>query len=235
MESSLAGILSLGFLLGLKHATDGDHVVAVTTFISRERSLLRSCWIGLFWGVGHTLSLTVAGILLFLLKLNISGRLSGWLELAVAVMLVSLGGRVLFQAWKNKFYLHRHSHTHVPGKAPHTHWHLHTPGKPEAHSGWLHFGLRPLIVGMVHGAAGTGALMLLVLSAIREPIQALLYMLIFGSGSIAGMFLVSLLLAIPLRWVSHRATSGYGYIQAAAGLCSSVFGIYLGLTVWKNL
>jgi len=77
--------------------------------------------------------------------------------------------------------------------------------------------------------------MLLVLSAIDEPAQALLYMLIFGAGSIAGMFLVSLLLAIPLRWVSHRAPSGYGFIQAAAGLCSSVFGIYLGLTVWKNL
>ena len=235
MESSLVAILSLGFVLGLKHATDGDHVIAVSTFVSKEKSLLRSCWIGLFWGIGHTLSLTVAGSALFLLKLNISDRLSGWFELGVAVMLVALGSRILFRSWKERLYLHRHPHTHTPGKAPHSHWHLHTSGEREEHRGWLHFGLRPLIVGIVHGAAGTGALMLLVLSTIHEPMQALLYMLIFGVGSIAGMLLVSFLLAIPLRWVSHRVPSGYSIVQTAAGLCSCAFGIYLSLVVWRQL
>jgi uncharacterized membrane protein len=234
VESSLIGILSLGFLLGLKHATDGDHVVAVTTFVSRERSLLRSCWIGLFWGIGHTLSLTIAGSLLFLLKFNISERISGWLELGVAMMLVVLGGKVLADAWRAKFYVHRHAHSHAQGKL-HTHWHLHGAGRLEEHGGWLHVGLRPLIVGMVHGAAGTGALMLLVLSTIHSPAHALLYMLIFGTGSIAGMLLVSLLLAVPLQWVSTRAPSGYSFIQLSAGFSSCLFGIYLGLAVWQNL
>lgn len=235
MESSLTAILSLGFLLGLKHATDGDHVIAVTTFVSQEKSLLRCGWIGIFWGVGHTLSLTAAGSILFALKLDISEQLSGWLELGVAVMLVALGGRALFRVWKERFYLHRHAHTHLPGKAPHTHWHVHVPGKLDEHDGWLHFGFRPLIVGMVHGAAGTGALMLLVLSTIQEPPRAILYMLIFGMGSVAGMFLVSLFLAAPLRWLSRCAPSGYGLIQAAAGLSSCLFGIWLSFVIWQKL
>ena len=234
MESSLFIVLSLGFLLGLKHATEADHVVAVTTFVSRERSLLRSCWIGLFWGAGHTLSLATAGSIILLLKINISDSLSGWLEFGVATMLVLLGARVLYRTWKDSFRLHRHPHSHVPGKAPHTHWHLHLPGKPE-HSGWLHVGLRPLLVGMVHGAAGTGALMLLVFSTIRSPLQGLVYIVIFGAGSIVGMLMVSLLLSLPLRWISNRSASGYRFIQATAGLFSCVFGLYLGFDILQKM
>ena len=228
---SLFVILSLGFLLGLKHATDADHVVAVTTFVSREKSLVRSCWIGLFWGAGHTLSLATAGGIILLLKVNISASLSGWLEFGVAAMLMFLGARALHKTWQERFHLHRHPHSHAPGKASHTHWHLHLLGNPEEHSGWLHVGLRPLLVGMVHGAAGTGALMLLVFSTIRSPLQALTYIVIFGAGSIVGMLMVSLLLSLPLRWISNRTASGYQVIQAAAGLFSCLFGVYLGLDI----
>jgi len=231
VESSLVAVLSLGFFLGLKHATDADHVVAVTTFVSRERSLLRSCWIGLFWGTGHTLSLAVAGSLIILFKLNISERLTGWLELGVAAMLVFLGARVLYQAWKENLRLHRHSHSHVPGTKPHSHWHLHTPGHTDEHTGWLHFSIRPLVVGMIHGAAGTGALMLLVLSTIHSPLQALMYIVIFGVGSVAGMLVVSFLLAVPLQWAAQNVASGYRFIQAAAGVLSCAFGIYLGADI----
>ena len=235
MEYSLVAILGLGFLLGLKHATDADHVVAVTTFVSQERSLLRSCWIGLFWGTGHTLSLAVAGTFILLFKINLSDRLSGWLEMAVAGMLVTLGARVLYHVWKDRLQLHRHPHAHIPGRAPRIHWHLHVPGKLDEHQGWLHFSLKPMIVGMVHGVAGTGALMLLVLSAIQSPIQALLYIVIFGIGSVAGMLIVSLLLAIPLQWAARNVTSGYRLVQAAAGVFSCAFGIWLGLDIWQKL
>jgi len=235
VESSLFVILSLGFLLGLKHATDADHVVAVTTFVSREKSLLRSCWIGLFWGAGHTLSLATAGGIILLLKVNISDSFGGWLEFGVAAMLVLLGARVLHKAWKESFRLHRHPHSHVSGKAPHTHWHVHLPGKSEEHSGWLHVGLRPLLVGMVHGAAGTGALMLLVFSTIRSPLQGLVYIVIFGVGSIVGMLIVSLLLSLPLRWISSRTTTGYHFIQATAGLFSCMFGVYLGFDILRGM
>ena len=231
MDSSLVAILSLGFFLGLKHATDADHVVAVTTFVSRERSLLRSCWIGLFWGAGHTLSLAVAGSLILLFKLNISDRLTGWLELCVAAMLVILGIRVLYRIWKENLHLHRHPHSHMPGKTPHSHWHVHAHGRLDEHTGWLHFSLRPLVVGMIHGAAGTGALMLLVLSTIHSPLQAVMYIVIFGIGSIAGMLVVSFLLAIPLQWASRNAASGYRFVQATAGILSCAFGIYLGANI----
>ena len=235
MEHSLVAILGLGFLLGLKHATDADHVIAVTTFVSQERSLLRSCWIGLFWGTGHTLSLAALGTFILLFKVSLSDRVSGWLEMAVAVMLVALGLRVLYNVWKDKVKLHRHPHSHVPGKAPHVHWHLHVAGKPDEHQGWLHFSLRPLIVGMVHGIAGTGALMLVVLSAIHSPLQAWLYILVFGIGSVAGMLLVSLLLSIPLQWAARSVASGYRFVQAAAGFFSCAFGIWLGLDIWLKL
>ena len=235
MEYSLAAILGMGFLLGLKHATDADHVVAVTTFVSEERSLLRSCWIGLFWGTGHTVSLAVAGALILLFKINLSDRISGSLELLVAVMLVALGARVLYHLRKKHLQLHRHPHSHNPGKPAHIHWHLHADGQLRDHTGWLHFSLRPLIVGMVHGAAGTGALMLLVLSTIRSPFQALLYIVIFGAGSVAGMLIVSFLLAVPLRWIARNAGSGYRAIQLAAGTSSCVFGIYLGIDIWQKL
>jgi len=231
VEHSLVAVLGLGFLLGLKHATDADHVVAVTTFVSQERSLLRSCWIGLFWGTGHSLSLAVAGTLILLFKINLSERVTGWLELVVAVMLVGLGARVLYQLSSEKLKLHRHPHSHVPGKAPHIHWHLHASGKPDEHSGWLHLSLRPLVVGMVHGAAGTGALMLLVLSTIQSSVQALLYILIFGIGSIAGMLVVSTLLAVPLHWAARNVASGYRFVQAAAGVFSCVFGVWLAADI----
>lgn len=230
MEYSLVAILGLGFLLGLKHATDADHVVAVTTFVSQERSLLRSCWIGLFWGTGHTLSLAVVGTPMLLFKVNLSDRLTGWLELAVAVMLVGLGVRVLYRVWSDRLRLHRHPHTHLPGNASHVHWHLHS-GKLDEHSGWLHFSLRPLVVGMVHGAAGTGPLMLLVLSTIHSSLHALLYILIFGIGSVAGMLMVSLLLAIPLQWTARNLASGYRVVQTAAGIFSCVFGVWLGVGI----
>jgi ABC-type nickel/cobalt efflux system permease component RcnA len=235
VESPLLAILSLGFFLGLKHATDADHVVAVTTFVSRERSLLRSCWIGLFWGTGHTFSLAVAGSVLILLRTNISDRLTGWLELGVAAMLVALGARVLYHVWRENLHIHKHPHTHMPGKAPHVHWHLHAHGKLDEHSGWLHFSIRPLLVGMVHGAAGTGALMLLVLSTIQSPLQALLYIAIFGLGSVAGMLIVSLLLALPLQWAARNLGAGSRMIQTAAGAFSCAFGIYLGLEIWQRL
>jgi len=234
VQSPLFVLLSLGFLLGLKHATDADHVVAVSTFVSRERSLLRTCWIGLFWGAGHTFSLALAGSLILLLKINISSSLSGGLEVGVAAMLVVLGVRAVYRTWQGDVHVHRHTHSHAPGNTGHSHWHLHTAGKVEEHSGWLHFGLRPLVVGMVHGVAGTGALMLLVLSTIGSPLQALLYIVIFGAGSIAGMLIVSLLLALPLRWIATNTAVGYRFIHGAAGVLSCVFGVYLGVEILLN-
>jgi hypothetical protein len=200
-------VLGLGLVLGLKHATDADHVVAVTTFVSEQRSILRSCWIGAFWGLGHTLSLAIAGLIVIGLKISISEWIAARLEFLVAIMLVGLGLRAVF-----------HTSKATTGRT-----HSHTPG------------LRPLFVGMVHGAAGSAALMLLVLSTIRSPIEAFLYILVFGLGSIAGMLVISLLLSLPLHWAQGRMVTGFEPIQLAAGLFSCVFGLYLGVHLWTSL
>jgi ABC-type nickel/cobalt efflux system permease component RcnA len=229
-------VLSLGLFLGLKHATDADHVVAVTTFVSQEKSILRSCSIGAFWGIGHTLSLAVAGILVIGLKINFPEWLSERLELGVAAMLVLLGANVIVRTLRSKAEIHRHSHAHEAGLEPrHDHWHLHLFGHSHDHSGWTHAGLRPLLTGMVHGAAGSAALMLLVLSTIRSPLQAFLYILIFGLGSIVGMLAISFLLAVPLHWATGRMNFSGKPVQLLAGLFSCAFGLFLGVNIWMSL
>jgi ABC-type nickel/cobalt efflux system permease component RcnA len=219
VNSQMMAVLGLGLLLGLKHATDADHVVAVTTFVSQEPSLLRSCWIGVFWGFGHTLSLSIAGLIVIGLKVTISEWIAERLELGVAVMLVVLGVNALLRTPK-------------PASSP-GHFHLAGPGP--SHSHLSHIGLRPLLTGMVHGAAGSAALMLLVLSTIRSPLEAFLYILIFGAGSILGMLAISFLLALPMHWARGRVSIGYKPIQVVAGLFSCVFGLYLGAEILMSL
>lgn len=236
LQTSALAVLGLGLLLGLKHATDADHIVAVTTFVSQQKRALRACWIGIFWGIGHTASLLLAGLVVVLLKVDIPHWLAARMELGVAVMLVLLGVRVLMKNMRSGVAIHSHEHGHGVQDSPsHKHWHVHTDGVLDRHQGWGHVGLRPLLVGAVHGAAGSGALMLLVLTSIPSSIQALLYIFVFGIGSIAGMMLCSLLVAAPLCWAQRRLFSSTRTIQLTAGFLSCVFGIYLGVEIWQSL
>jgi len=203
-------VLGLGFVLGLKHATDPDHVVAVTTFVGKERHLSRACSIGLFWGVGHTVALSLAGFLVVGMRISISAWLAAWLEFAVAVMLVILGARLIAS-------VHRKAHRH------------------HDHFRWTRFGFKPFLAGMVHGAAGSAALTLLVLSTIASPVKALVYILIFGAGSIIGMLVISILVALPFYWAKDHIGRALPPIQIGAGVFSCVFGLYLGVTIWRSL
>jgi len=236
LQTQALVVLGLGLLLGLKHATDADHIVAVTTFVSESKSLWRSCGIGVFWGIGHTLSLALAGLLVIVFKVSIPSWVEARLEFVVALMLVALGARVLIRTIQRKIELHAHTHVHS-GTVSHSHWHIHTSGEKwtHDHAGWTHLGLRPLLVGMVHGAAGSAALMLLVLSTIRSPLEAFLYILVFGFGSVLGMLLISCLLALPLHWAKGRVATSYKPIQLTAGLFSCLFGLYLGFQIWSSM
>jgi high-affinity nickel-transport protein len=209
-ESSDLLVLGLGFILGLKHATDPDHIVAVTTFLGKERQLRRACGIGLFWGLGHAIALSIAGIVVIGLKIPISKWLADRLEFGVAVMLIVLGARLIARV--------------------HTRWHEHHHDFT-----WSRFGLRPLLVGVVHGTAGSAALTLLVLSTISSTINGLLYILIFGIGSMLGMLTISLLLAVPLRLAGDRLHAAIRPLQVTTGLLSCAFGFYLAATIWTNL
>jgi sulfite exporter TauE/SafE len=155
------------------------------------------------------------------------------MELGVAGMLILLGGRIILQFSRKRIRFNRHEHIHETASAPrrHTHWHLHSVDDSGSHRSWIHFGLRPFAVGIVHGAAGSAALMLLVVSAISAPWESFLYVLIFGVGSIAGMLLISALLAAPIHWARSVSEQLLRHIQLAAGFASCAFGIYLALSI----
>jgi sulfite exporter TauE/SafE len=203
-------VLGLGFILGLKHATDPDHIVAVTTFLGKQRQLRRACAIGLFWGLGHTIALTIAGLIVLVLKIPISKWVADRLELAVAAMLVILGARLISKV--------------------HARWHEH-----HHDFAWPRLGLRPLLVGIVHGTAGSAALTVLVLSTISSTWNGLLYILIFGIGSMLGMLLISIALSLPFHVAGERMSAAIRPIQLSTGLLSCGFGLYLGTTVWMRL
>lgn len=228
LQTSVVAIFGFGFLLGLKHATDADHVVAVSTIVSEQKSVARASWVGALWGLGHTASLLVAGLALVLLKLSIPAWVSHWLELAVAAMLVLLGANVLWKSSPVKF--HRHVHRHDGEE--HAHWHTHVGTEhpalhdhPRVHR--IGVGLRPFLVGIVHGMAGSAALMLLVLATISSPWVALGYIGVFAAGSIGGMLSLSWLIGLPFALTASRFERWNLRVRLLTGLVSCLFGLYL--------
>jgi sulfite exporter TauE/SafE len=221
-----ASVLSFGFVLGLKHAVEADHLAAVSTIVSERKSLLSSSLVGGLWGIGHTISLLIAGVLVILFRFEISERTEQALEFCVGLMLVALGANALRKLARGG-YLHLHVHRH--GGREHIHPHLHD-GSPEpaphTHHG-LKLGARPLVVGMIHGLAGSAALMLLVLSTISSPLIGLTYIVVFGIGSIGGMMLMSALVGLPVYLTAARFNRANLAVRGIAGLFSLSFGLFM--------
>jgi hypothetical protein len=243
-------ILAIGFLLGMRHATDPDHVIAVSTIVSRERSILKAGLIGIFWGCGHTLTIAIVGSAIILFGVVVPPRAGLTLEFSVGLMLILLGILNLTGAMKwlsEKFspshprVTGAHAHIHEHGNRLHFHWHSHsaiaqhhgdsltTPSwlrGPFARLGLFHV-LRPLLVGIVHGLAGSAAAALLVLSTIRQPRWALLYLLVFGVGTIAGMMLITAALALPFSFAGHRFAWLNRSLVLGSGVLSLCFGLFV--------
>jgi cytochrome c biogenesis protein CcdA len=243
-------ILAVGFFLGMRHATDPDHVIAVTTIVSHQRNKARAALIGAFWGVGHTLTIFVVGTGIILFNLVIPVRLGLSMELSVAVMLIILGlmnvaGFVLsmprgsVHATNEDPMVHSHSHSH--GDYTHDHPHTH---QPEGHShpplAWmdriigtsnLYQYLRPFVVGLVHGLAGSAAVALLVLTTIRDYHWAIAYLLIFGVGTIAGMMLITMSIASAFAMVSAGREKFSRRLAFASGLLSLGFGLFVAYQI----
>jgi sulfite exporter TauE/SafE len=225
-STSTAAILGFGFTLGLKHAVEADHLAAVSTIVTERRSLLSSAIVGGIWGLGHTISLVVAGIFVLLLDFQISERTERILEFCVGVMLFLLGLNVLRKLVSGGT-LHFHAHEH--GSHAHVHPHLHEKGvkdEPHMHHG-LSFSPRPLVIGMIHGLAGSAALMLLVIPTIESRPMGLLYIVIFGIGSIGGMMLMSFLVGLPFTLTALRFNRFNYLLQSVAGLISVGLGLYI--------
>jgi sulfite exporter TauE/SafE len=226
METSTFAVLALGFFLGLKHAVEADHLAAVSTIVSERKSLWSSALVGGIWGLGHTISLILAGVFVLLLNFQISEQTERILEFGVGIMLLFLGLNVFRKIIKGG-NLHFHSHEH--GSREHVHPHLHELDKideKDSHHG-LKFSPRALLIGMVHGLAGSAALMLLVVPTIHSRPLGLLYIIIFGVGSIGGMMLMSFLVGLPFHLTASRFNRFNNLLQSAAGLISVTVGLMI--------
>jgi hypothetical protein len=223
---SATSVLAFGFVLGLKHAVEADHLAAVSTIVSERKSLWGSSLVGGLWGVGHTIALIIAGVAVILFHFRIGERTGRMLEFAVGLMLVALGTNALRKLARGG---HLHLHVHRHGARAHIHPHIHD-GSPETerhtHHG-LGLGPRPLLVGMIHGLAGSAALMLLVLSTISSPLVGLLYIIIFGIGSVGGMMLMSALFGLPVYLTAARFTRVNLAVRGLAGLFSLSLGLFM--------
>jgi len=233
MEASLFAAFGLGLLLGIQHALDPDHLIAVSTIVSEQKSFKWASLIGAFWGLGHTTTLFIVGMIVIGLRVTIPPRLGSGLELLVALMLVFLGVNVLRKSFGAE-RVHLHTHSHNP--QTHTHFHVHeNPQQNHHHPHPLNAMRRPFIVGMVHGLAGSAALMLLVLSTIESPWSGLIYIVIFGLGSVGGMLLLSGIISLPFILTAQRFTLMNRWIRVIAGVASIGFGLFLGWEITSEL
>lgn len=215
---TLLSILLLGFFLGMRHATDADHVVAVANIVSQQRSIRGAAWTGIFWGIGHTITLLVVGGGIIAFGLVVSKKLGLSLELSVAIMLIALGLMNLNAAfgWFGDAAGTERRH---PEENARLEWWL---GRfPVARA------LRPLLIGVVHGLAGSAAVALLVLPLIHGAIEAVAYLLVFGAGTISGMLLITAAIALPVRYAAARSASWHRTLGGLAGATSFAFGAFL--------
>lgn len=248
--TSVIPIAALGFFLGMRHATDADHVIAVSTIVSHNKRPLSAAIIGAFWGIGHTVTILLVGGGIILFGWVIPPRLGLSLEFAVGLMLILLGLmnlRSVLQLVAERRpvvdhpHTEVHSHAHSHGDYVHHHPHGHTP---EAHPhdpdrtpvNWLdrHLGewrgyraLRPLLIGVVHGLAGSAAVALLVLATIQDPRWGLLYLAIFGLGTVLGMMLITLVVALPFAYTHRYGPRINLGLRLASGALSLGFGLLL--------
>jgi len=231
---SVISVLMLGLLLGMKHATEADHLAAVATLVSRKMSAGQAMRHGIGWGIGHTLTLAVfAGLVLSLGK-QVPDPVARWLEFIVGGMLVVLGVDVLLRLARER--VHFHVHEHDTG-ARHVHSHSHAGEgehreSPHRHTHDRKLPLRAVTVGMIHGMAGSAALVLLSLEAVQSPLMGLLYIALFGVGSIAGMALLSVVIAVPLRLSAERLNRLHHGLTLVVGAFSCAIGIFVMYQQW---
>jgi ABC-type nickel/cobalt efflux system permease component RcnA len=229
----MISILFFGFLLGIRHAVEADHIAAVASLSARTNTVWKGVQQGMAWGLGHTLTLFLFGSIVLFVANIVPEQIVRGIEFAVGIMLIILGGDVLRHVLRDR--VHFHTHTHSSGERPdtrHFHAHSHKGEKKQQHNIASHqhthsqgFPVRALLVGLMHGMAGSAALILLTLQTLTSPWLGLVYIAVFGIGSIAGMALFSIVIAVPLRAASHL-TFLYNGLQTTIGLATIALGVF---------
>lgn len=223
LESSLLTFLTVGFLLGVRHALDADHLAAVSTVLAERPSMQASGLVGLWWGVGHTLTLMLVGAVVLVSGIHIPEPLALLAESGVGLLLVVLGGTLALKLFRERW----HVHSHVHDGEPHVHLHSHRRRENHAHPHWARQSLRPLLIGMAHGVAGSAALMLVIVSSTSGIGQGLLYIAVFGLGSIAGMLVIGLTLSVPVVYSRMIGQRAFFAVQGVASLGSVGLGLWM--------
>lgn len=225
----MASVLLMGFLIGMRHALEADHVAAVASLVNKNHSLGDSLKHGAVWGLGHTITLVAFGSMVIVMDSLVPQRFALGLEFAVGFMLILLGIDVLRRLVKDK--VHFHSHKHVNEQI---HFHAHSHSGQTRHNLDKHehehprgFPIRALIVGLMHGMAGSAALILLTLQTVSSPLAGLLYMALFGMGSIIGMAALSAIISLPLRHSATGVSWLYNVFHIAIGITTIVLGTAL--------
>jgi hypothetical protein len=243
--TGLLTIIALGFVLGMRHACDADHVVAISTIVARHRSISGAALVGAVWGVGHTITILIVGVAIITFSVVIPPRLGLSMEMAVGLMLIVLG--VMNLSGLTHRIFHRfgaaraggadwgdgllHSHQHGHGELRHLHLHFHLFGGHRDHQALGTFQIvRALGVGIVHGLAGSAAVALLVMSTIHNPFWSAIYLGIFGLGTITGMMVISIGMAVPVAISSVQSTKIEHWMIFGSGMLSVGFGLFI---VWR--
>jgi len=249
-DAAPLGLALLGLMLGVRHATDSDHVIAVTTIVTTERRLAAAARIGAAWGFGHMITILLVGSAIIFFKLTVPARLGLAMEFAVAVVLIALGISTLLGAIPRFAKFQRgaaasrplvHSHDHTHGGFGHSHPHAHPAGAEADHEehrvdvaqssgrGWAI--KKAIAVGFAHGLAGSAAIALLVLGAIPDPRWAVLYLAVFGFGTVIGMILITTAIGVPIVLSANRMTSFNRTLAVGSGLLSFGFGLVLAYQI----
>lgn len=234
---SVLSALGVGFALGLRHALDADHLAAVAVMVGeRRRSPLGSSLVGLLWGAGHAAALSIVGLAVVVIGVRIPDRLASWMEAAVGVVLVALGGRLLLRH-RAGAVLHAHPHAHGPRE--HFHPHIHEAGLDLSHDSHHALppsaravveagpGRRPFLIGILHGMAGSAALMLFVLTSIQGVPARLAYVALFAAGSVLGMAAMSVLVGLPFLIGGPIDGRAQRSLRLAAGSISLALGVIM--------
>jgi high-affinity nickel-transport protein len=229
---TVGSTIALGFLLGMRHATDADHIAAVAAIVGRERLVRPAAWIGVWWGLGHTMTIALVGAAIVLFNWIIEPRLGLAMEFGVGLMLVLLGVRNLSALRRSK------TTPHGSGEAATTHTHMHHIGGTalarldrSVAEFVIHNIVRPVLIGVVHGLAGSAAIALLVMTTIRDPAWAIVYLLVFGAGTIAGMSMITVAIAAPFASFGERSARGHAFVRLATGVASVALGLFLAYKI----